>query len=265
MIDLHSHFLYGVDDGPATLLGSMELLQQAEQTGITSILATPHLTEHSSQRDQLKIQAVFNEIKGHLAESRLQISIQLAAEVYYSTNMIKWAEQSWPLIGSRRKCMLFDIPLQLIPTDLPETIFQLVRRKITPIMAHPERNSQLQKEPHQLAEWIRLGCIMQMDAGSLTGAFGRTCQRFSTQLLSQGLIHLVASDAHDCGMRNFLLLARARQLVEKKYGPEWVQYLFIDNPQRILTGEPLLQFLQAASTGRRNFLQKLSVKFKYGV
>jgi protein-tyrosine phosphatase len=262
MIDLHSHFLYGVDDGPSDLPGSMELLRQAREAGITEILATPHLTEHSSRQDQLKIQAVFSEIKEHLAESGLPIKIHLAAEIYYSPNMVKWVDQSWPLIGPGRTSLLFDIPLQFIPPDLPETIFQLVRRKIIPIMAHPERNSQLQKEPHRLSDWMRLGCIMQMDAGSMTGEFGRACQRFSVQLLDQGAVQLIASDAHDCVQRSFRLLVRARQLVEKKFGRERARLLFNDNPRRILSGERLIRFQQNAAATRVNFLQKITAKFR---
>ncbi len=265
MIDLHSHFLYGVDDGPSNLESSVELLKQAEQVGISKILATPHVTEHSSQPDQQRIKEVFNELKKYLAESNLNIEIQLAAEVYYSPEMVRWAYQSWLFIGSKRSYMLFDIPMQLIPPDLPETLFQLGRRKIIPIMAHPERNSEVQKTPHLLTEWIRLGCIMQMDAGSITGDFGRKCLRVSGQLISQGYIHLIASDAHDCEQRNFHLLARARSVVQKKYGLERAQYLFVDNPQQILAGEPLIQIPPVASTGRRNILQKISTKFKSGI
>jgi protein-tyrosine phosphatase len=149
MIDLHSHFLYGVDDGPKNLKGSLELLQQAGQVGITKLLATPHVTERSSQPDQQRIKEVFNEIKEHLARSRLNIEIQLAAEISFSPDMIRWAYQSWVFIGIKRSYLLFDIPMQIIPPGLPETIFQLVRRKIIPILAHPERFGQLPTGP----EW----------------------------------------------------------------------------------------------------------------
>ena len=266
MIDLHSHFLYGVDDGPNTLKASLELLQQAEQVGISKILATPHVTERTSQPDQQRIKEVFNEIKEQLAESRLNIEIQLAAELSYSPDMIRWAYQSWVFIGIKRSYMLFDIPMQIIPPDLPETIFQLVRRKIIPILAHPERNSGVQKNPHLLAEWIRLGCFMQMDAGSITGEFGRKCLRVSAQLLRLGSIHLVASDAHDCEQRNFYSLVRARQEVEKNYGAECAQLLFDVNPQRTLAGEQLIQLPPPAADtpARTNLIQRISAKLKSG-
>jgi len=263
MIDLHSHFLYGIDDGPKNLKGSLELIKQAVQVGISKLLATPHLTESSSQQDRQRIREVFDEVKEHLVKSRLNLQIQLAAEVYYSPDMIRWAYQSWLFIGSKKSYMLFDIPMQLLPLDLPETIFQLVRRKIIPIMAHPERNRQVQAKPQLLADWIRLGCIMQMDAGSITGAFGRKCQRVATELINQGYIHLVASDAHDCLQRSFHLLAEARTLLAGKYGEEIADCLFAGNPQRILEGDELLRLPAAAAPeGRRNILQKLSVKFK---
>lgn len=262
MIDLHSHFLYGVDDGPKNLQVSFELLQQAEQAGITKILATPHVTERSSQPDQQRIKEVFNEIKEQLARSRLKIEIQLAAEIAYSPDMIRWACQSWLCIGIKRSYLLFDIPMQIIPAGLPETIFQLVRRKIIPILAHPERNRGVQKNPQLLAEWIRLGCIMQMDAGSITGEFGRKCRQISAQLLRLGHIHLVASDAHDCMQRNFYSLARARGEVEKNYGAEWAQHLFKSNPQRVLDGELLIQLPAVAVDSRVSLMQKISAKLK---
>jgi protein-tyrosine phosphatase len=262
MIDLHSHFLYGVDDGPQDLQGSLELLQQAGQVGISKILATPHLTEHSSQPDQQKIKEVFNEIKEQLARSGLNIAIQLAAEIYYSPDMISWAYQSWLFIGIKRSYILFDIPMQIIPPGLPETIFQLVRRKIIPILAHPERNREVQKNPQLLAEWIRLGCMMQMDAGSITGEFGRKCRQVSMQLIRLGYIHLVASDAHDCVRRNFYSLAQARGQVEKNFGAEWAGHLFSGNPQRVLDGELLVQLPAVAVDSRVNLIQKIAARLK---
>jgi len=258
MIDLHSHFLYGVDDGPSTIKDSFELLKQAEQAGITQILATPHYTDRSTERDRATIFEIFKEIKKRLPEYDLHLEIQLAAEVYHSPEMLNWLDQSWLLIGSKQHYLLFDIPMQMPPPDLAETIFQLGRRKVIPILAHPERNGEVQKKPQLLAEWIRLGCIMQMDAGSLTGKFGRRCQRTSRQLLNDGLIHLIASDAHDCTERNFNLLVQARSIVEKKYGLQLSRLLFFDNPRRIWAGEQLMSIQPPAATTRVNMIRQLS-------
>jgi protein-tyrosine phosphatase len=99
---------------------------------------------------------------------------------------------------------------------------------------------------------------MQMDAGSITGQFGRLCQRISRQLLNDGLIHLIASDAHDCSERNFNLLVQARSIVEKKYGQRLSRLLFFDNPRQILAGEQLIPIRPRASTARVNVLRQLS-------
>jgi protein-tyrosine phosphatase len=264
MIDLHSHFLYGVDDGPTTIDDSFELLKQAEQAGIDKILATPHFTDRSSDSERQSIEDVFQEIKRRLPEYHLRLDIQLAAEVGYSAELLNRLDQSWLLIGRKRHYMLFDIPMQWVPPDIGETIFQLVRRKVIPIMAHPERNSRLQKEPRLLEEWIRLGCIMQMDAGSITGQFGRLCQRVSRKWLAQGFVHLVASDAHDREQRNFHILAQARMLVEKKYGREKARLLLYENPRRILAGEQILRSPFVARSNGVNMLRKLSAKLKAG-
>jgi len=264
MIDLHAHFLYGVDDGPARIEDSFELLRQAEQAGISKILATPHVTEHTTPRAEEKIKQVFEEIKNGLAERHLQIEIHLAAEVYYSPKMIGWAEHPWLLIGSGQPYMLFDLPMQFIPADISEIIFQLIRKKVTPIMAHPERNVEVQKEPHLPADWVRLGCLMQMDAGSITGEFGRVCQRTAQELIRNGYIHLVASDAHDRIERNFHLLANACTRVKKKHGSHWANLLFNDNPLRILNGEKVILPTPINPGSNVNFIQKISGRLKSG-
>jgi len=239
MVDLHSHFLYGVDDGARNSDVTLQMLLQAESVGITKLLATPHVNELTTAEVTHHIKETFHSIFQLIKKTGISIEIKLAGEVNLLSSDLDIDEQEWVLIGNQQKYILVETPFQNLPEQYAEILFNLRLNKIIPILAHPERNIKLQNEPSQLVEWFNQGCLVQIDAGSITGQFGGKCQRFSKRLLHARAVHLVASDAHDSKGRNYRVLENARKEVETLVDNSYARLIFEHNPEKIWNGNKL--------------------------
>jgi len=120
-----------------------------------------------------------------------------------------------------------------------KVLSQLIYNGITPVIAHPERNTQLRQDFSQLIEWIDMGCKSQLTAMSCEGKFGSKIQETSFKMIEEGLVHIIASDAHRPEGRS-PKLSYAAELITKKYGTKIERLFFFENPQKLLLGEELL-------------------------
>ena len=111
-----------------------------------------------------------------------------------------------------------------------------------PILAHPERNINIQDNYQLILEWIRQDCLVQINAGSIAGSFGKRCQKVTEYLLAARAIHFVGSDAHDPVHRNYQILIKAYQYISERFGEEYAQILFYKNPQKIWQGEQVIAY-----------------------
>jgi len=125
-----------------------------------------------------------------------------------------------------------------IPPVMDDTLHALQLRGLRPVITHPERNGILRRQPERLKKWVRLGCFVQVTAGSLTGSFGPRAQEDSLCWIAQGLVHLVASDAHNTKRRPLRLQA-AHDVVAEQFGDEKARALFFDNPMAAFEGREL--------------------------
>jgi len=239
MIDLHSHFLYGVDDGAKNSDITLQMLAQAESLGITKLLATPHINELTTPVVAHQIKETFHSIFQLMRKAEIFIRIQLAGEVNLLSTDFDLTEYEWVLIGSKQKYILVETPFQTLPARYSEILFHLRLNKIIPLLAHPERNMILQNQPAQLIKWINQGCLVQLDAGSITGQFGKKCQKFASRLLQARAVHVVGSDAHHSRGRNYHVLMDAFKVVESMVDNAYAQLLFKKNPGIIWNGDQL--------------------------
>jgi len=257
MIDLHTHLLYGVDDGSESAQVTLEMLHQAVETGITKILATPHVNAHTTEKAETAINNTYQAVCKLISDNKMPVALKLAAEVNMIGSEVDWTTREWVLTGGQQRYMLVETPFFQLPADYAELLFKIRLKKIVPIIAHPERNVTFQHNHKPLLEWIGQGALVQADAGSLTGMFGKACQIFSERLLRAGAVHLVASDAHRTEGRNFRVLTHAYKRVEEVTDAETAQRLFVDNPQRIWEGRTLTLPLPDMSALNLSFLDKI--------
>ncbi len=236
--DIHSHFLFSVDDGAQTELQSLDMLQQAAEQKITHLLATPHATDLTTEAVSERFLDNFKKIQDLIAEGNIGIKISLASELYFSPHIYDWIKYPWATFNNNRKYLLFELPLFEMPREVKEFIFQCRLEGITPILAHPERYSYMNKNVEVLFDWYHQGCLMQINAGSITGQFGSRAEKLSAKLIQARLAHFVASDAHETEYRNYKQLPKAREILSERIAPEYLDELFSINPQKALDGQP---------------------------
>lgn len=236
MIDLHCHLLPGIDDGAQTLDESLELARLAVADGITHSVCTPHINIGRFDNDVRTITKAFEALEQGLAESGIPLKISMGAEVRISPEMMFLIEKDRiPFIGSwqGKKVLLLEMPHSHIPPGSDKLVKWLLSRNILPMIAHPERNRDVQKNPSLLAPFIQMGCLFQLTASSLTGAFGETSQSIAVDLLKQGQATVIATDAHNVKRRP-PLLKEGLDAATAVVGLEQASKLVLENPLAII-------------------------------
>jgi len=236
VIDLHTHVLPGIDDGPPDLDGSRALAAAAVAAGTTTLLATPHVTWDLPENTAARIAAGV----GALRDAGIDIDVRTGGEIAITKAVELDDDELRALRLGGGEWLLCECPLSSAAIGFDTLLFQLQTRGHRIVLAHPERSPAVQREPAVLERLIGAGMLSSITAGSLTGQFGRTVQAFTFELLEQGLVHNVASDAHDAvrrppGMRDHILAA-AEELLGLEDHLEW---LTVDVPRAVVDGGPI--------------------------
>ncbi|MFF2753493.1 tyrosine-protein phosphatase [Psychrobacillus sp. NPDC058041] len=238
MIDIHSHILYGVDDGPTNKEETIKLLENAIKEGITEIISTSHVLhpQYNSEADVVKQQLIT--LQQEIVEQRLPLKLHLGHEVRLRDNLIELLkeEKIHTLAGS--KYVLLELPSQGIPKYTTDVIHALLSEDILPVIAHPERNRAIAENPTRLTKLINNGALAQITAGSLAGHFGRGIQKLSLQLVDANLVHTYGSDVHNLKTRPYKFDAGLRYL-EKHKRLDAVD-IFLENNARIVENSEVI-------------------------
>jgi protein-tyrosine phosphatase len=239
MIDLHCHLLHGVDDGPDTLDESLELCRIAVADGITRAIVTPHI--HPGRWDNTRTSAgkACEELQRELDRQGIALQLGFAAEVRL-TDVIpeQVARGDIPFYGEvdGYRVMLLEFPHSHIIPGSEQLVSWLLGQGIRPMIAHPERNRQVMRDPSRLQPFIELGCWLQVTAAAVTGQFGEQCRSVACQLLDRGAVSVLASDGHNARMRPPVLRS-VFDHVAREYGEDVALGLFIDTPAAIVAAQ----------------------------
>ncbi len=236
MIDIHSHVLPQIDDGPANWEETMAMLHQAEEDGVTEVAITHHILSNLDYEREPEIIAKFEELKKRISLEKIKLKIHLGAEIYSQADMELHHVIS--TYNNNKRYFLVEFPMQGIPRFVADYFFKIITKGMTPIIAHPERNMGVIRSPERAYEFVQRGAVLQMNAGSIVGRHGEPVKDAATVLLNSNLIHFVGSDGHNTRRRP-LRLRDARDAVAQGWGEERAQLLFHDNPARALAGEPV--------------------------
>ena len=208
------------------------MCETAAADGVTHIVATPHCNDRYDF-DRAAALAMVEE----LAHRVPQIAFSLGCDFNLSYDNVKDAirHPARYTIGET-KYLLVELSPYAAPNSMTTVLWELIKSGMVPIVTHPERNSLLERRPDLLEEWIRIGCLVQITANSLTGAWGSAPKKFCERLLKNKQVHVVASDAHNANRRPPILSA-ARKVVSKLVGEEYARAFFFDNPLAIVSGQ----------------------------
>jgi len=258
MIDLHNHILYGQDDGAETLEESIRMCRISSQDGVRTIVATPHILPGIYENDRSTILSQVAELNSALKKLNFQRSpfrvknldsmtqlpddlitelrILAGADVHFSSDLLERLERKEVVtVNDQGRYLMVEFESQGIPYMAEEALFQMLTKGIVPIISHPERNMEIRKKPKRYYEMVRMGCLGQVTAMSLTGEFGSEIKRSAEKLLAKRLIHIIASDAHSPDRRPPILSAGVKA-AEKIVGKEEARKMVTEYPKAVIEG-----------------------------
>ena len=253
MIDIHCHLLPGIDDGPESLEGSLALARAQVEAGVNVVAATPHVDLEYGNRSA-DIQAGIEQFKLALVENGIELKVVNGAEITLTlANELDKDELAALRLGDG-PWLLLEAPLSAGAFGFEHLVRQAQTRGHKVLLAHPERCPEIQRNPNLAAGLVSSGALMQITAGSLSGSFGRTVQECAFDLVARGLVHNVASDAHDARRRPPGLLSSLEEVGMSEYASYWCESV----PAAIISGgeipNPPTSFPAARSKSwRRDF------------
>jgi protein-tyrosine phosphatase len=210
LIDLHSHILPGVDDGARTLEEAVEIGRAAAADGITAIAATPHVRDDYPTEAE-RMERCVERVRNGLAEAGVAVELHPGGEVALDwLDRLERDELRRFGLGGNPAVLLVEFPYFGWPLDLGDRLFRLRIAGITPVLAHPERNGEVQSAPERLSTLVDGGTLVQITAASLDGRLGRIARAAGLRLVELELAHMIASDAHHPGIRTVGMSAAAR-------------------------------------------------------
>jgi len=237
VIDLHCHILPGIDDGPATVEGSLELAAHAAAGGIRTVVATPHVNDRYGLGAD-DIEPVVADLRRAIEDSGLELELLGGAEIAVSRLLDLDDSALDRLALGNGRCLLVEAPLQPVVGDIESLVSQLMARGHGVLLAHPERSPPFQREPDRLVSMVEDGALCSITAGAVEGRFGGSVQRFAFDLLGRGLVHNVATDAHDASRRSPDLTTWI-DAAEGRVPTALARWLTLEAPTAILSGEAL--------------------------
>jgi protein-tyrosine phosphatase len=238
VVDIHSHILPEVDDGPKSWDVSIAMCRAAAADGITHMVATPHANDrYHYDREYLQgLVAHLRQLVGDLPK------ISLGCDFHLSFDNLQdaFANPTRYVIEGTRY-LLVEFSNYSIPLNTTDTFHQLGDRGITPVITHPERNPILRESLQRVVEWAELGCVVQMTGSVLTGFWGDRARRAAHWLLEHHAVHVLATDAHDLEKR-VPILSLSRDAAAEICGEEIADALVEANPRAIIANQPLPYF-----------------------
>lgn len=234
MIDLHSHILPGLDDGAQDMQEALKMAAMAAESGVSAIAVTPHCV-HGDAGEVLE---AWKRLQRQLRQEEIPLKLYLGMEIFGTpeTAELLQAERLLTLNGSRYP--LIEFGFYTDGEEETEILESVIRAGYRPVVAHPERYEYVQKDPELINLWHKMGCLLQINRGSLLGRFGSRARDMAMALVDRGFAALVASDAHSARMRT-PWMADVRQLLRQEFPAGASRYLLHDNPRRILNNEDI--------------------------
>ena len=241
MIDIHSHIIFDVDDGPKTLEDSRRLLEESYRQGVRTIISTSHRRKGMFETPEEKIAANFKQVQDLAKQVADDLTVLYGAEIYYTSDILKKLEEgTFPSLGGT-KYVLIEFSMNTPYKDIHSALGNVIRLGMTPVVAHIERYHCLENDEDKVSELINMGCYMQVNSSNILKPklFGDRYKFMKKRVqffLERDLVHFVASDMHNLDDRP-PYMQKAYQIVAKKYGAERAEELFKTNQEILLSNE----------------------------
>ena len=240
MVDIHCHILHRFDDGSASLEESLAMARMAVQSGVTDIVATPHFPGHTASLRRVgRLLERYEELSQAIARADIPLKLHLGAEILCMADTVDLASRKLlPTIGDT-SYFLTEFYFDEHYSFMDEMLQALSEAGYTPVVAHPERYDAIAQDPLVLDRWFRRGYVLQLNKGSILGAFGGQVRHTAHTILDAGLAHVIASDAHSASHRT-PHMGQLTEWLEHHVDPGYARILTEENPGRLIRGEAMV-------------------------
>lgn len=236
MVDLHGHLLPGIDDGAKDLEQALNMARLAVEDGIAVSVLTPHHLNGVYTNTARHVRQQLALFRDRLFEHGIPLQVLPGTECHLVPELPTALAAGTALtIADRHRAVLVELPVHTVPLGATSILEDLLAMGLQPVIAHPERNRELIGDSERLADWVDMGCLAQVTAQSCTGRFGSQIQNAARRMVCDGLIHVMASDAHR-DSRRIPQLSAGRAAVAQWASPETAILLTEDFPRALVDG-----------------------------
>ncbi|WP_036718427.1 tyrosine-protein phosphatase [Paenibacillus sp. JCM 10914] len=237
MIDTHCHILPDIDDGPRTKEGAMRMAMEAVNLGIHTIVATPHHGTKRFNNTAAQIERRVKQMNKALQSKRISLTILPGQEFRLNADFRHQIRKGHARTLANSHYLLTELPARNIPEYFQDFLNFMSRSSLGVIIAHPERNSAIIRNPEVLQNWISQGVILQVTTQALVGFFGEGPRQTASYICRQRWAQLIASDAHDSYQRTFYY-REGLQKIEEICGVAYVEELQ-KNAEAVIRGRQI--------------------------
>ena len=241
MIDIHSHIVFDVDDGPRDLADSRALLEESYRQGVRTIIYTSHRRKGMFETPENKIAEHFKLVQEIAKEISDDLTVLYGAEIYYTSDVLdKLEKKIIPSLADTRYALI-EFSMTTPYKEIHTALSNVLRLGITPVVAHIERYHCLENDEKKVRDLIDMGCYMQINSSSvlkpkLFGDKYKFMKKRARFFLEKDLVHFVASDMHNLDDRP-PYMEEAYQIISKNYGVAYAEQLFGKNQEILLRNE----------------------------
>lgn len=243
MIDIHCHILPEVDDGADSMEDALEMAWMAADSGVTTIVATPHCNLPGASRKNYiskDLEHRFRQLRSSIQQTEIPLTVLPGAEILCTPEVPELLRKGELLTLAGSDYLLVEFFFDENLDYIDEMLATIAAEGLTPVIAHPERYEVIQHTPYIIERWFRNNYVIQLNKGSILGRLGRRAAHTADWILANGLAHVVASDGHSPAIRTPQMTELRRYLLDV-CTQEYADILLEGNPSRIINNLPILQ------------------------
>lgn len=235
MIDIHAHILPELDDGAQDMQTALAMAEMAAKSGVTAIIATPHssMPNYFENYYGEDLYHAFTVFRTAVRRAEIDLQLYLGMEIFGTPQTAALLRQGRLTTLAESGYPLVEFPFRDYEAEATQILRQIAALGYRPVVAHPERYVYVQQNPAIVNQWLKMGCLLQINRGSLQGHFGRAPQAMAYALIERGFASFLASDAHSASQRT-TWMRDAYSLVQEEFSEETAQLLLEENPRRVL-------------------------------
>lgn len=233
-VDLHCHWVAGVDDGAKTVAESLALLTELRACGFDTVVATPHMRPGLFDNTKADLTQAFERTRGALVGTDGLPELWLASEHFFDDIVFQRLKSGDGLPYPGNHAALIEFSYTRFPAMVEHRFADLMRRGLRPVLAHPERYEPVWRDVSVLHALLDVGTLLLLDVAALAGKYGRSARHAAEKMLNEGFYYAACSDAH--AARDVAAVAEGIERLGALAGRDEALFLLSGGPRAILAG-----------------------------